>query len=210
MKILRKLPFQLVFTCFLWAGCGSEESETVKMAGKDGSIDAAEFQKIAATLRKDRRSAAQYKTDESVCAFIRKEMKRGTTCVPCGNTGTADASANPKNANTSPTQAASHIKPVYNAYIENSMSMDGYVNGSTEFKNAIYGFLSDILLKTNGLTDSLNLFYANSEMFPFKEDVRDFIEKLNPASFKARGGKRSSSDIGLKKWCNKPILIKFR
>jgi hypothetical protein len=197
MKIVRKLPFQLVFICFLGAGCGSDAGDTVKMAGKDGSIDAAEFQKIAAELRNDRRGAAQYKTDESVCTFIRAQMKRGTVCAPCGNAGTADASSNSKNPNTSSGQVASNIKPVYNAYIENSMSMDGYVNGSTEFKNAIYGFLSDILLKTNGLTDSLNLFYANSEMFPFKEDVRDFIEKLNPTSFKARGGKRSSSDIGL-------------
>ncbi|MEY4936986.1 MAG: hypothetical protein RIS64_3345 [Bacteroidota bacterium] len=194
MKILKKFPFQLLFACFLWAGCGSDEGETVKMAGKDGSIDAAEFQKIAAILRKDRRGAAQYKTDEAVCNFIRAQVKRGTTCAPCGNAAATDASSNP---NTSPAKAASTIKPVYNAYIENSMSMDGYVNGSTEFKNAIYGFLSDILLKTNGLTDSLNLFYVNSEMFPFKEDVRDFIENLNPASFKARGGKRSSSDIGL-------------
>jgi hypothetical protein len=197
MKIFKKLPLQLAFACFLGAGCGSDTGDTVKMAGKDGSIDAAEFQKIAAALRNDRRGAAQYKTDESVCAFIRAQMKRGTACAPCGNAGTADAPSNSNNTNISPTQTASNRKPIYAAYIENSMSMDGYVNGSTEFKNAIYGFLSDILLKTNGLTDSLNLFYVNSEMLPFKEDVRDFIEKLNPVAFKTRGGKRGSSDIGL-------------
>ncbi len=197
IKILSNLPFKMAFLYLLLTGCGSDGGDTVKMAGKDGAIDATEFENIATALRKDRRGAAQYKTDESVCAYIRSKMKRGTACAPCGNATASDANSNAPSQQQNVSKSTSMSKPIYDAYIENSMSMDGYVNGNTEFKNAIYGFLSDILLKTNGLTDSLNLFYANSEMLPFKADVRDFIEKLNPASFKVRGGKRGSSDIGL-------------
>ena len=35
-------------------------------------------------------------------------------------------------------------KCVYNIYIENSGSMDGYVKGKTEFEQAVYSYLSDI------------------------------------------------------------------
>lgn len=95
------------------------------------------------------------------------------------------------------------VKPVVNFYIENSGSMDGFVKGVTEFEQAIYSYLSDI--KIAKVTDSLNLFYINSDVFHFKSQsksivdeadvLRDFIEKLEPSSFKARGGKRGESDI---------------
>lgn len=96
------------------------------------------------------------------------------------------------------------IKPNVNVYVENSGSMDGYVKGGvTDFENIIYSYLSDI--KISGLTDTLNLFYINSEVYPYASDtsvdvevLRDFIEKLEPETFKARGskgGKRGTSDI---------------
>ena len=41
----------------------------------------------------------------------------------------------------------------------------------------------------------MNLFYINSDILPQKDDIQDFIQKLEPSTFKARGGNRGSSDI---------------
>lgn len=83
--------------------------------------------------------------------------------------------------------------PIINVYVENSGSMDGYVKGVTEFEQSVYNFLSDIKIKN--LTSELNLNYINSTIIPQNSDIQDFIEKLEPSTFKAKGGKRSTSDI---------------
>ncbi|MDR1897729.1 MAG: hypothetical protein LBR10_13155 [Prevotellaceae bacterium] len=99
---------------------------------------------------------------------------------------------------TSPSPAVTPPPPsspemVLNVYLENSGSMDGYVNGNTEFKQSVYSYLSDI--KISGITKEINLFYINSVIIKYGSDISDFIEKLNPATFKIRGGNRSTSDI---------------
>lgn len=86
-----------------------------------------------------------------------------------------------------------NAKPILNVYLENSGSMDGYVQGVTEFEQAVYSYLSDV--KISDVTDELNLFYINSNVIAQGSDIADFIEKLEPASFKAKGGNRKSSDI---------------
>ena len=85
--------------------------------------------------------------------------------------------------------------PIINVYIENSGSMDGYVKGQTEFEQIVYNYLVD--LKQIRIAKELNLNYINSEILPQKDDIRDFIEKLEPTSFKAKGGNRGTSDIAL-------------
>ena len=98
------------------------------------------------------------------------------------------------NVPTSPTDSAVILqKPIINVYLENSGSMDGYVKGNTGFEQAVYSYLSDV--KISDITDSLNLFYINSKVIPQGGDIEDFIDKLEPASFKAKGGNRSESDI---------------
>jgi len=85
------------------------------------------------------------------------------------------------------------IKPTVNVYIENSGSMDGYVKGITQFEQAVYNYMTDI--KISDFTDSLNLFYINSKVIPQGSDIEDFIQKLEPSTFEAKGGNRGSSDI---------------
>lgn len=85
--------------------------------------------------------------------------------------------------------------PIINVYIENSGSMDGYVKGQTEFEQIVYNYLVD--LKQIRIAKELNLNYINSEILPQQDDIRDFIEKLEPTSFKAKGGNRGSSDMAL-------------
>lgn len=88
---------------------------------------------------------------------------------------------------------ACDFKPTVNVYIENSGSMDGYVKGQTEFETIVYNYLVD--LKLAEATVGLNLFYINSKLLPQQDDVHDFIEKLEPNSFSAKGGDRGTSDI---------------
>ena len=89
--------------------------------------------------------------------------------------------------------SAVEFNPIINVYIENSGSMDGYVKGQTEFEHIVYNYLVD--LKQIGIAKELNLNYINSQILPQQDDIKDFIEKLEPSSFKAKGGVRGTSDI---------------
>ena len=83
---------------------------------------------------------------------------------------------------------------VVNVFVENSGSMDGYVKGITEFEQAVYSYISDI--KNNeSVCCAMKLFYINSVKIQQPDDVRDFIEKLEPSSFKLKGGNRKSTDL---------------
>lgn len=103
------------------------------------------------------------------------------------------------NVNASPPTSSSKqktvfiTKPIVNVYIENSGSMNGYVKGVTEFEQAVYNYLTDI--KISEITDSLNLFYINNKVIPQGSDIEDFILKLEPSSFQAKGGDLGTSDI---------------
>lgn len=85
------------------------------------------------------------------------------------------------------------FNPVVNVYLENSGSMYGYVKGQTEFEQIVYNYL--VNLKLAKITSELNLFYINSNVLPQQDDVQDFIAKLEPSSFKAKGGNHGTSDI---------------
>lgn len=108
-----------------------------------------------------------------------------------GGSGKRSGAINPVEGDS---VAISKNKPVINVYIENSGSMDGYVDGGvTEFEDAIHNYLVDMQLSK--VTDSLNLFYINSQIIPQGSDVSAFIKDLTPASFRAKGGNRGTSDI---------------
>ncbi len=85
-------------------------------------------------------------------------------------------------------------------FLENSASMDGYVDAnSTAFKAAMNDLLTN--LENFPATDTLNLNYINSTIIPVKAaaseaDVRSFQQNLNRTNFKTQGGRRGSSDIG--------------
>lgn len=121
-----------------------------------------------------------------------------SACVDTDAKGDSDANDSQDSNATKTTiiqPEANIIKPVVNVFIENSGSIDGYVNGVTEFEQAVYNYLSDI--KISGVSDSLNLFYINSQVIPQGSDIADFIQKLEPSTFAKRGGSRKSSDIAV-------------
>ena len=84
-------------------------------------------------------------------------------------------------------------KCVYNIYVENSGSMDGYVKGVTEFEQSVYSFLSDI--KISEICAEMNLYYINTRKFKQPADVEDFIRRLEPDTFRAKGGNRTTTDL---------------
>lgn len=62
----------------------------------------------------------------------------------CGGGPPVPAQGNSSNIKIEPVMNTSAAQCVYNIYVENSGSMDGYVKGKTEFEQAVYSYLSDI------------------------------------------------------------------
>lgn len=80
-----------------------------------------------------------------------------------------------------------------NLYIENSGSMNGYVSGRTQFKDALQNLLVD--LKFSYGEENINLFFINDQIHksPIKADITDFADKLSPNSIKI--GHTGSSNL---------------
>jgi len=80
-----------------------------------------------------------------------------------------------------------------NLYIENSGSMNGYVSGRTQFKDALQNLLVD--LKFPFGEENINLFFINDQIHksPIKSNIVDFADKLSPNSIKI--GHTGSSNL---------------
>lgn len=111
----------------------------------------------------------------------------------CGGGPPVPVPVSSGNTESEPVISAAATKCVYNVYVENSGSMDGYVKGRTEFEQSVYSYLSDI--KISEICSEMNLYYINSRMHKQPSDVADFIEKLEPNTFRARGGNRATTDL---------------
>lgn len=91
--------------------------------------------------------------------------------------------------------------PTIKVYVENSGSMYGYVKGTTDFENAVYSYLSDIQLAdlgekpNNSSKNVMELNYINSQVIKHSPDVEEFIKKLEPSTFRLRGGNMGTSDM---------------
>ncbi len=89
-----------------------------------------------------------------------------------------------------PTLTAFNVK----LYIENSGSMDGYIDGSPDFKNSLHSYMSDIQL--SGITENISLHFINSQIINKGNDITKFFTGLNSsAAFRQSGGVRKSTDI---------------
>lgn len=86
----------------------------------------------------------------------------------------------------------SQTTPIVHVYLENSGSMDGFVNKGNEFTTFISSYLTDIFLN---FSDKINLYYINSNIIPLGSDIKDFNTKLDSEAFKRMGGNRGVTDI---------------
>lgn len=168
--LLYLMPVCLVLAC----GGGDDVAATLTEMASDKRIDAKEIARLEAKPQKYATILTSGKVD---IKKLEGELTR--LRLPKVNFDLA---------------VAKTTKPTYNVFLENSGSMDGFVKGRTAFESSIYGFLSDINTNDN-VTGALNLHYINSEKIDFSSTVKDFIDKLEPSTFKARGGNRGDSDI---------------
>lgn len=80
-----------------------------------------------------------------------------------------------------------------NVYLENSGSMNGYVDaGKTDFQHNVFNYLDDV---EQWFGSQLNLFFINSKIIPKGNILDDFINKLTPRDFRNAGGNTSTTDI---------------
>ena len=79
-----------------------------------------------------------------------------------------------------------------NVYIENSGSMNGYIDGNTEFKAAVSNLLVDLNYTYN---DRLHLFFINSDIHPIESSngLPAFVNRLDRSNFKV--GNTVNSDL---------------
>lgn len=86
------------------------------------------------------------------------------------------------------------VHPVVNVYLENSGSMNGYVDGGkTMFQQDVYNYLSDVNI--SGIPSEMNLFFINSKIIPQNSVISDFINRLTPNMFRVAGGNTTTTDM---------------
>lgn len=109
------------------------------------------------------------------------------SCKNKEESGYRDSTRKKDNQSDSVTKTSTIQKSNFNIYIENSGSMNGYVNKPTDFKNGLYKLIGDIHNK--GLSDQLRLNFINEAICPQKPnasatDIINFIQNLNSSDFK--------------------------
>lgn len=191
--LMRRIIFILIGLLFIFTNCGSDSAleKSIGVYAKDNKISEAEWnrltQLIQANLSKYTKEGLVENGDIQIEAL--QEYVQNMAGKPL----TFDVLKNPRIKDEG--EEVTPGSTVYNVYIENSGSMDGYVKGLTSFKNTVYQFLSDLQSPLRNITKEANLFYINSKAIPFREDTKAFIEKLDPATFKQRGGNRKQTDV---------------
>lgn len=77
-------------------------------------------------------------------------------------------------------------------YVENSGSMDGYVNGNTEFKTDLFNLLK---LMGGEISGDIEKFFINDSVIKVKLNDSQFSNGMSVKLFQDMGGKRGTSDI---------------
>lgn len=185
-----------VFATMLLTSCKSKfqsfNDTVLEFANNDNRIDQEEFKRLLEYIStSNERGFSQFKNESGtvenakVLSYLLKYYSAKKINLTKGDIWQPEAKEEQKAFNI-------------NVYLENSASMDGYVIGVTDFETAIYNLLGDF--KISKVCDSLNLNYINNSI-PFSKknalpaDIQDFIEKLEPSTFRQRGGDRSVSDL---------------
>ena len=98
------------------------------------------------------------------------------------------------NVSTYPNPAiVSHAKPIVNIYVENSVSMFGYISTGNDFDRSISSLLTNI--RVSDYADSINLFYINSKTFKQNVDIPTFIKGINIHNAQTWPGNLGRTDL---------------
>lgn len=114
------------------------------------------------------------------------------TFVCCSNPHNPQCAKIFKNKKAEKNFSNSH-KPILDTvsvYVENSGSMDGYVNGNTEFKTDLFN-----ILKLLGNTMAVDKNFINSDTIHVRISDNQFSNGMSISLFKKMGGNRGTSNI---------------
>lgn len=118
--------------------------------------------------------------------FIVLALIGGFLIIACGGHNKIEVS----NENVS--SSIKEDDPVLKVFLENSGSMDGYMCDGSQLKDALYDYVSDL----NRNSDTTRLYYINSQIIPYENNLTSYIKDLTPESFRIAGGNTSSTDLG--------------
>lgn len=181
-----------LFCSFAIIACGGSKQQEldrrIKRSLRDSpGIDAQEFTQIRDLIQSDEALAFSYEGDSTIIDYINTigEELSQTTRNPIEwpitiDTGKEDGSSLSDNSTE------------LHFFYENSASMDGYLNGNTNFTDAIPGLLARSSLNN----DKINLYYINREAYPVDTMIDEFVDILKPENVRRFGGKgRTNSEI---------------
>lgn len=169
-------------------GCGPTPEAELKRQIKDalindGQITVSEFRAIKNYVTTSEELHPLYSDNEALKQYITKvaenmgKRSRNRIELPVPiETGEEDTFATGE-------------KSCY-VFYENSVSMDGYLNGKTEFIDAALHLMTQ--MRVQG--DKVNLFYVNKEAYPVNHIMSDYQRFLKPDTVR-RYGERGNSEI---------------
>lgn len=117
----------------------------------------------------------------------------GGTGSDNGGSDSLDVSASPY-LSADENMSSDDVPACVRIFMENSGSMDGYVNLNSDFKDA----LGKIIVKSNNFCQSTRLYFVNNQIYDIEEtelkgDVNNFVSQLNAKNMKI--GTTGSSNI---------------
>ncbi len=187
MTTIRTLCFLLLllFPFTIWH-CGGDKLDTLarKALKDDQGISESEFVEIRNFVANDADLKAGFPNDSSIVRYIdevaQAMSKAGRRTIKYPVTIETGVEAPKEGAN----------KISFDFYYENSASMDGYLNGKTEFIDATLGLMTRAKLNHA----EVNMHYINKEVFPVDSIIRTYQEYLVPATVR-KFGDRGNSEI---------------
>lgn len=175
-------------------GCGNPENELKKRlrtgAGKDAAFDATEWKAVTDWVEENPEALNEFVTNGK---------------ADCGKLKTYAAELLKKPAVTAPCGGATALRPAVRVFLENSESMDGYVQGRTDFEANLVRLLADL----NGEfpSDKPRVYFIDSENIhehrlppagSFTTSLRSFVGSLEPTGknpWAATGGPSELNQI---------------
>lgn len=205
---MRKIHFVLILYIFFVYSCKSDfkhfQDQAVLYAADNKQISQKEYENLLNEIKaSEERGFQQFKSadgkidDTKVVAYLLKYLAAKKINISIADIMQQKNRIIENNFNI-------------NVFLENSGSMDGYLNDpNTSFKNTVYSLLTRLKLFADNR--SLNLYYVNKvDKLLYRNASNDDLEKfkniLNPASFnKISGGNTGITDLNelIKRCLNK-------
>lgn len=185
---MRKFLVFSILAIILLSACGSDDGATRMVVNKalnnDGEISGEEWEEIKLEIGNSQKLSRDLTSDAKIEAFIqsmaKSKCRSGKLDCPIAITKSGGSS-----------QPATTQKSSFNFYFENSASMDGYLNGNSDFKKALFRLLTSI----NGHDEQAQLKFINKEIKEVNYELSKFMDFLTIDAVRKNRAKGTSTDI---------------